>query len=122
MKSGLYGLHPDDKTNYVYFRNSQQNFTFLTTVNENLKYLSLRQKEKAKQACKLYHALGTPTIGDLKAMIRMNLIKNNNVTTEDVHLATKVYGPDAGAIKGKTTRQKPIPVTSNIIKIPKELL
>jgi hypothetical protein len=66
--------------------------------------------------------MGTPTVDDLKAMIHMNLIKNNVVTADDVKLATKAYGPDVGNIKGKTTRSKPTPVTSNIVEIPDELL
>ena len=67
-------------------------------------------------------ALGTPTATELKAMLRMNLIKDCEVKTEDVNLAEKVYGPDVGAIKGKSTRVKPTPVTSEIIEIPDELL
>ena len=52
----------------------------------------------------------------------MNLIRNNIVTTADVNLATKLFGPDIGSIKGKTTRRKPTPVVSNIVDIPDELL
>eukprot|EP00957_Ditylum_brightwellii_P178563 13601742-Ditylum_brightwellii.AAC.1 len=55
-------------------------------------------------------------------MICMNLIKDNQVTTEDVNLDIKVYGPDMGAIKGKTTRTKPIPITSNLIKLSDKLV
>jgi hypothetical protein len=66
--------------------------------------------------------VGTPTVDDLKAMIRINLIKNNVVTTTGANLATKAYGPDVGPIKGKTTRGKPTSVTSNIVEIPNELL
>jgi hypothetical protein len=39
-----------------------------------------------------------------------------------VNLATKAYGPDVGGIKGKTMRSRPMPVTSNIVEIPDELL
>jgi hypothetical protein len=66
--------------------------------------------------------MGTPTVSDLKAMIQMNLIKNNLVTTADINLATKAFGPDIGAIKGKTTRSRPTTVISNIVEIPDELL
>ena len=38
----------------------------------------------------------TPMVDDSKAIIRMNLIKNNMVTTDDVDLATKFYVPDVG--------------------------
>jgi hypothetical protein len=66
--------------------------------------------------------MGLPTVDDLKAMIRMNLIKNCAVTTEDVNLAQKAYGPDISGIKGKTTRRKPVTVVDNTVEIPEELL
>ena len=59
-------------------------------------------------------------MSDLKAIIRMNLIKNNEVSTEDVNLAEKAFGPDVNAIKGKITRSKPTPVMNSKIEIPKE--
>jgi hypothetical protein len=37
-------------------------------------------------------------------------------------MSTKVFGENIGALKGKTTRQKPTPVTSNIIQISDELI
>eukprot|EP00957_Ditylum_brightwellii_P154666 11771825-Ditylum_brightwellii.AAC.1 len=55
-------------------------------------------------------------------MIRMNLIKNNKVSTEDVNLAKKAFGPDIGAIKGKITRSKSMPVMNNKIEIQKEMM
>ena len=79
-------------------------------------------KKREKQARELYEAIGTTTVDDLKAVIWMNLIKNNVVTTEDVNLSTKAYSPDVGGIKGKNTRSMPKTVVSNIVEIPDELL
>ena len=100
----------------------QKQYQFLITLEAYLGFLSPKQNKRAKIARELYEAMGTPTVNDLKAMIRMNLIKNNVVTTDDVNLATKAYGPDVGAIKGKTKRSKPTPVTSKIVEIPHALL
>ena len=55
-------------------------------------------------------------------MIRMNLISGIQVTTKDVDLAEKAFGPDLGAVKGKTTRQRPNPIDDHSIEIPEELL
>jgi hypothetical protein len=52
----------------------------------------------------------------------MNSIKNNPVTTEDVEIAEKIFGPDIPSLKGKTTRRKPVPVVEDYIDIPKELV
>jgi hypothetical protein len=77
--------------------------------------------DKAKQARELYHALGIPSIQDFKAILCMNLIANNPVTTKDIEIAKEIFGPDIGSLKGKTTRRKPVPVVNNYIDIPQEL-
>ena len=119
FSNGLYGMHPEDPNSYVEKKKGMQ---MVNSIEENATYLSPRQLVKAHKARQLYYALGTPSVDDLKAMIRMNLIRNNEVTTEDVKLAIKAFGPDVAGIKGKTTRRKPIPVIDNKIEIPEELL
>jgi hypothetical protein len=41
------------------------------------------------QAHKLLYSLGYPSVNDMKAIIWMNAIKNNPITTEDVNIAKK---------------------------------
>ena len=55
-------------------------------------------------------------------MIRLNLIKDNEVATKDANLAEKVYSPNAGSLKGKSARSKPVPVTDDIVEILDELI
>jgi hypothetical protein len=62
-----------------------------------------------------------PSINDMKAIIRMNSIKNNLVTTADIKI-TEIFGPDIAALKGKTTHHKPVPVVKDYIEIPQELI
>lgn len=59
---------------------------------------------------------------DLKAIIRINLIKDDEVTIEDVTLVEKVHRLDIESIKGKTTQVKPTPVIFQTIDILKELI
>ena len=121
MGNGLYGMNPKHDNTFIKMK-IPGNIHMLNTSEENFKFLSKRQQGKVKMTRKLYHAMGTPTVDDLKAMIRINLIRINIVATADVNLATKVFGPDIGSIKGKTNRRKPTPVVSNIVDIPDELL
>ena len=97
-------------------------FQFLETLEDNLKYLSPRQTTRAKQARKAYQALGTPHPEDFKALIRMNLIRDNKVTNNDITLAEKTYGKDVGSLKGKTTRRRPPLAIRQTIEIPDELI
>jgi hypothetical protein len=66
-----------------------------------------RQIQRAKLARSIYHAIGTPSLKDFKTIITSNTIKNIPITVDDINIAEKVFGPDIGALKGKTTRQKP---------------
>jgi len=94
----------------------------MDTVEENKSGFSQRQFERAKIARKLYHVVGSPTVEAFKAILKGNVIRNCPVTSEDVYLAQKIFGPAISALKGKTTRQTPKVVVSDEIAIPPELI
>ena len=79
------------------------------------------QFEDAKQARRLYHIVGCPTVENFKHILRQNIIKNCPVTVEDVNIAEKIFGPDIGALKGKTIRKAPIRVKEDLVEIPPEI-
>jgi hypothetical protein len=101
---------------------SDGKLNLVTTVEENVNFYTPRQFERAKRARDLYHAIGTPSVEDFKSIIRMNAIGNNPVTTKDIVMAEKIFGPDVGNLKGKSTRRNPIPVVENHIEIPRDLI
>ena len=107
-------MEPNDENSYLI---KKEEYQFMNNLEENLKGISLRQKNRSKKARELYKAMGDPTLDDLKVMIQINLIKNNKVTVDGVNLSTKVYDPDVGEIKEKTTRMRPTSVLSNIVEI-----
>ena len=93
----------------------------INTVRENRAGYTQRQFERAKKARELYHNVGTPTIENFKALLKMNAIKNCPVTTEDVNIAEKIFGKDMSSLKGKSTRRSPPAVREDVIEIPSEL-
>ena len=124
-ENGLYLYRPPYiKQTTIKDNKSESNMKvqFLETVNENKKFYMKRQFEHAQQARRLLYSLGYPSINDLKAIIQMNAIKNNPVTTEDVDIAQKIFGPNIATLKGKTTRRTPVPIIEDRIKIPRELI
>ena len=123
LENNLYGMDPEDPTSYITKgKYHSKNIQMMNIVEDNLNMMSERQQRKAKMARKAFQAIGTPTTQDFKAMIRMNLIKNLKVTTADINLAEKAFGPDVGEIKGKTTRSKSKVAESNVIELPPELI
>ena len=78
LRNGLYAMNPSIERKPT----ERQAYQLLNTVEENKYFMSDNQLKRAKMARQLYHALGTPSINDLKAMIQMNLIRNNEVTDQ----------------------------------------
>ena len=91
-------------------------------MTENKVRFTKRQVDDAKKARKLYHTMGCPTLQNFKHMLRQNIIMNCPVTSEDLDNAEKIFGPDIGTRKGKTTQKKPTPVKRDEIKVHKELI
>ena len=66
----------------------------ITTVAENRQNYSSQQFEQAKEAHKLYHNVGAPTVDKFKLILQSNMIKNCPVTIEDVDIAEDIWGKD----------------------------
>ena len=54
--------------------------------------------------------------------IRSNQIKNCPITVDNIKTAETIWGKDISALKGKTTRLKPIHIAGNPLKVPREFL
>jgi hypothetical protein len=94
----------------------------INTVIENRVGYTQRQFEQAKKGRELYHIVVTPTIETFKTLLKMNAIRNCPVTTEDVNIAEKIFGPNMSSLKGKSTRRKSTPVREDTVEIPEELI
>ena len=58
--------------------------------------------------------VGRPSDKDLIKILKTNSLPNCPVTPRDVIFANKLFGPDVGALKGKTTRRGPPIVDSPV--------
>jgi hypothetical protein len=90
-------------------------------LKENREGHTQREFDRARKARTFYHVVGSPIIQNNKAIIWMNTFKNCPVIVADVDLAEKIFGPDLGTIKGKSTRHASEPVMEDLIEIPPEL-
>jgi hypothetical protein len=111
-KSGLHYYDP----------RKEQHLTFVNTVSENKTGFTKRQIKCAELARNLYKTLSYPSMKDCKWVIRSNQIKDCPMTIQDIDVATKMWGKNIAALKGKTTQSKTHPVTRDNVKVPKELV
>ena len=86
------------------------------TIEENAKILTPKEIVQANMAKQLLHMLGYPSVVNLKTIIKTNVIQES-----DVKLMEHLFRPDIPTIKGKTTRQCPHQLVSNMVSIPHKL-
>ena len=116
--SGLYTHAPKS---LIHQGQVKTNCSFVQTVQENMAFYTPREISRAKKARELLAILGFPSVADMKTAISMNAIADLPIKTSDVELAERIFGPDLGSVKGKTTRKKPLPMVSDQISIPPQL-
>ena len=96
-----------------YHDTADRQVTLIQTVQQNEAGYSQRQLATARVARDLYSKVGHPSMQDFKAMVKNNLILNCPVTLDDIDRASKIYGANIAALKGKTVRTKSEPVISD---------
>jgi hypothetical protein len=109
------GLHYYDPRN-------KNHLAFVNTVSESKEGFTKMQIKGAEIARTLYKTLSYPSMKDFKWAIRSNQIKDCPVTVQDIDMALKIWAENIAALKGKTTRRKTIPVASDYVKVPLELM
>ncbi|MGC8472754.1 MAG: hypothetical protein ACP5PM_10775 [Acidimicrobiales bacterium] len=57
----------------------------------------------------------------MRNILRQNILQNCPVTPADVDFAEKIFGPDIGTLKGKTTRKAPPRVKEDLLEVMPEL-
>ena len=105
-----------------YHDTADRQVTLIHTVQQNEAGYSQRQLTTARRARDLYSKVGHPSVQDFKVMIKNNLILNCPVTIDDIERASKIYGANIVALKGKTVRTKSDPVISDYINVPEAVL
>ncbi len=83
--------------------------------------ITKHQVASADLACNLQAGLAYPSVHDLKWIVKANMLKDSPVTSQDVDVALKIWGPSVALLKGKTVLQKPPFVIEDVIEVLKEI-
>ena len=115
-KDGAFIVHRPNKSNLIFTRQpgglnliridpNTQHLSFVNTVSDNLTRYSRRQIGQARVARELLAKVGYPKESDLKSILDLGLFHNCSITSNDVDMATQIYGPSIPLLKGKTVRR-----------------
>ena len=75
----------------------------VATIKDNTEGHTKQQQERAKEARKLCHIAGAPTVKNFKFIIESNQTQDCPITVDDVDIAEQMCGKDISHVKGKTT-------------------
>ena len=92
----------------------QQHAFAVNTVRDNKKHITNNDYLRVVRARELQVMIRWPLDKDLIKILNTSSLPNCPVTPRDVIIANKVFGPDVGALKGKTTRRGPPIVDSPV--------
>ncbi len=112
--SGLHVYNQDDPQGHA-------SYSFISTVEDNMSLFTKRQVASADLACNLQAGLAYPSVHDLNWIGKANMLKDGPVTSQDVNVALKIWGPNVALLKEKTVRWKPPFVMEDVIEVPKEI-
>ena len=103
-------------------KHNNDSFTFVNTVKENKKYFSTSEVSRVDKARDSLIMIGQPSERDYKTTVAHQLVKNLDVSTNNLKIAQAIYGKDLGKIQGKTVKIQPDRLPHNYISIPKTIL
>ena len=90
----------------------------VTTVADNANSFSNVDYAQAMLARKIQKIIGRPTTRAFIYFIKNNLLPNCPMNRRDILRAEQIFGPDIGALKGKTVRRQPPRVEVEEVPIP----
>ena len=99
-KSGLHCYN-------ILSNNKRKEFTMIQTVKQNKTMFSKRELSQADRAMKIYQTVGRPGYKAFFDMLQKGQLHNCTVNMSDAKNAFQIYGPDEGALRGKTVRTTP---------------
>ena len=94
----------------------------IQTVDRNKNMFTKSELKLADKAIKLYQNIGRPGYKTFFDMLQKNQIRNCKINMQAAKNAYKIYGPDEGALCGKTVQTKPSKiVTESLYQLPKDV-
>ena len=111
-EGGLHYLdttHPEQEEGH---KHEQQHVFMVNMVKDNMKNFTNNDYLRAVRARELQVTVGRPSDKDFIRILKTNSLPNCPVTPRDVMVANKLFGPDVGALNGKTTCRNPTIIDS----------
>jgi hypothetical protein len=94
----------------------------LNTVDDNKSSYTNDDYRMAVVARKLLIKLGRPSVQDFIRIVQLRQLQSCPVTVADIRAAERIFGPDVGSLRGKTTRRRPDKVDYKFSSLPVDVM
>ena len=123
--NGLYYIDMDNLNNHKSKINVNDymypNICLLNTIDYNKSLFSKQQIKRAEQSRSLQRNLGWPGTKAFRNIVQNNLLRNCDITVEDIDRATTIFGSPIPLLRGRMTSPAPVQHNNHQISIPNEL-
>jgi hypothetical protein len=98
------------------------------TVRGNYEGFTKREIEKAREVRVMQGRLGQLSETELTGLLKNKekvshtLLKNSNLTIDDLENSRVIYGPSVPRLKGTSVRHKPVRAEPNFVRIPRDII
>ncbi len=122
---GLHAINLRENPEAAYLLVNDSDLAFhspVQTVRRNYEGFTRKQVQCATLAHRIMGMIGAPTEHEYQGLVRQIFLQDFPITPSDIVNALKTFGPDLANIRGKTVRRKPEHVSTEIVKIPQQIL
>ena len=105
-----------------------QGAMLVQTVRKNYEGFTRREVERAREVRELQSRLGQLSETELKTLLKEKdkvsnaLLKNIDLTTDDLENSNQIFGPAVARLKGTSVRTKPIRAEPEYVRVPREIV
>jgi hypothetical protein len=111
---GLYAVNSPADSGY--------DWAMVTTVMQKMSGYNERAYNAAVRARQIQNIIMYPSNRQYEEIVDHNLIRNLDVTRDDIRAANDIFGPNLGSLYGKTVRRTPVRVQSEITGVPSDII
>jgi hypothetical protein len=124
--NGLYGL-TDPSHGMEFFgvspkRNQLTQHAYVNTVEDRKREYTKREYRDAVLARRIQNIIMFPGVRAYTKIADSQLIANLPIGWGDIAATERIFGPNLGALKGKTPKHRSVPVTGGIDGVPPSIL
>ena len=102
---------------------NQSSKALVDAAKESMEGLTKRKIKNAESVRKTGPMVGRPSPKDFLLMTKEGMLRNAPIAVEDIKNADQTFGPqEVGSLNGKSVRQDPTPVATDIVEAPRGTL